>query len=435
MFQIGWNYVYGLLHTKHVKYIVHEEKRVMKTQILCITAISLVFAIVLPLTLIIDDINEDTVYAATETDSPVTIAVNVFKDRVFTANEDSNTVTVIDPETNTVEATIDLTGFDPRMPFDPSKPLSSMHHRPLYNGAIDVHGMDASPDGKLIAVTARGSGNVYLIDAVNLEKVGNPQGIMVGREPHVPMFTHDGKKLWVTVRGSNYIAVIDVNFALKHDRDRFQWRVPTLDGPSMVEFSHDGKLAFVGSQKESKLQVLNVAKRSSIAIIDFAEQDPLRFSPFVKLSPDGNEVWVTHKLSDGVGVISAKEPFDYIKRIQLPTGSKPNHIEFVGNYVYVSLAQVNATAQTSSIAIIDREAKTLVGTFESQGKEAHGIWANPEGTRLYIGHEQSSDVTVFDTTDPASPKFVAKIHLGSLKMQNGELPNTKPIDVVYSRIT
>ena len=192
----------------------------MNTQTLSMTAISLAFTIVLPLTLAIDDTNKDMIYAATEPDSSVNKIG--FDDRVFTANEDSNTVTVIDPETNTVEATVDLTGFDPRAPFDPTKPPFSMHHKPLYNGAIDVHGMNASPDGKLLAVTARGSSNVYLIDAVNLEKIGNPQGIIVGREPHIPTFTPDGKKLWVTVRGSNYIAVIDVDFVIKHDRDRFQ---------------------------------------------------------------------------------------------------------------------------------------------------------------------------------------------------------------------
>ncbi len=408
-----------------------KEKRAMKTWILCITAISVLLAIILPLTLLMDDTDKGSSYGAV--DSVIGKQVSVFKDRVFTANEDSNTITVIDPETNTVEATIDLTGFDPRMPFDPNKPLSSMHHRPLYNGAIDLHGIDASPDGKLIAVTARGSGNVYLIDAGKLEKIGNPQGIMVGREPHVPTFTNDGKKLWVTVRGSNYIAVIDVDFAIKNNRDRFQWRILTLEGPSMVEFSHDGKLAFVASQKEAKLQVLDVAKRKSIAVVDLQEHDPLRFTPFVKLSHDGSELWVTHKLSDAVGVIGAKEPFNYLKRISLPTGSKPNHVEFVGNYVYVSLAQVNATTQSSNIVIIDRQAKAIVSIIESQGKEAHGIWANPEGTRLYVGHEQSNDVTVFDTTDPASLKFVTRIPLGSMKMPNGELPNTKPIDVVYNR--
>ena len=41
------------------------------------------------------------------------------QDRVFICNEDSNTLSVIDPERNQVEATINLTSFDedPRPPF------------------------------------------------------------------------------------------------------------------------------------------------------------------------------------------------------------------------------------------------------------------------------------------------------------------------------
>ena len=41
------------------------------------------------------------------------------RDRVFITNEDSNTLVVIDPKTNTVESTINLTSFDedPRPPF------------------------------------------------------------------------------------------------------------------------------------------------------------------------------------------------------------------------------------------------------------------------------------------------------------------------------
>ena len=42
-------------------------------------------------------------------------------DRVFIANEDSNTISVINPATNTVETTINLTSFDedirPPLPF------------------------------------------------------------------------------------------------------------------------------------------------------------------------------------------------------------------------------------------------------------------------------------------------------------------------------
>ena len=31
----------------------------------------------------------------------------------------------------------------------------------------------------------------------------------VGRSPHEAFFTPDGKEVWVTVRGENYVAVLD----------------------------------------------------------------------------------------------------------------------------------------------------------------------------------------------------------------------------------
>jgi DNA-binding beta-propeller fold protein YncE len=93
---------------------------------------------------------------------------------------------------------------------------AAMIHKPLYHGAIAIHGAAPSPDNTLIATTGRGSSNVYLIDTRTKTVIGNspnPQardttnkellssGILVGREPHEPTFTRNGKELWVTVRG------------------------------------------------------------------------------------------------------------------------------------------------------------------------------------------------------------------------------------------
>src|SRR5215203_1759277 len=64
-------------------------------------------------------------------------------DRVFICNEDSNTVTVIDPRSNAVEATINFTSFDedPRPPFrfvtgGVMPTHAAMLLKPLYHGAI-----------------------------------------------------------------------------------------------------------------------------------------------------------------------------------------------------------------------------------------------------------------------------------------------------------
>ena len=37
--------------------------------------------------------------------------------------------------------------------------------------------------------------------------------VLVGREPHEPTFTRNGKELWVTVRGEDRIAIVDVEVA------------------------------------------------------------------------------------------------------------------------------------------------------------------------------------------------------------------------------
>jgi YVTN family beta-propeller protein len=101
-------------------------------------------------------------------------------DRVFITNEDSNTLSVIDPRTNTVDTTINLTSFDedPRPPFrfvtaGVMPPHAAMIHKPLYHGCIDAHGAVPSPDGRMLATAGRGSSNVYFIDAVNRRVLGN----------------------------------------------------------------------------------------------------------------------------------------------------------------------------------------------------------------------------------------------------------------------
>src|ERR671918_198949 len=327
-----------------------------------------------------------------------------FNDHVFVANELSNTISVINPKNNTLEDTIDLTGFDNRKPFsfNASTPLAAMHLTPLYNGAIDTHGMNSSPNGKLIAVT---------------------------------------------VRGSNYIAVIDVNDAIKNNRTFYNEAISTVNAPSMIWFSKDGRLAFVGSQKESVMDVIDTTSKKSIAVVNLTKSDPIGFTPFVKVTPDGSEVWLVHKSADAITVISTQQPFNIISTIKLEKGSKPNHVEFAGErredngsarYAYVTLASADPKTNSSKVMIIDAINKSIISSSDSHGKEAHGIWANPNGTRIYVGHEQTPVLAVFDIDGPnaINPKSVADIDLGGVNMHNEQfLPSKKSIDVVYDHIT
>jgi YVTN family beta-propeller protein len=408
-------------------------------------------------------------------------------DRVFITNEDSNTVSVIDPKTNAVETTINLTSFDedPRPPFRfvtagivPTH--AAMIHKPLYHGCIDAHGAVPSPDGRLLATAGRGSSNVYLIDAAGKRVLGNApnpsagpatnaehlsSGILVGREPHEPTFTRNGKELWVTLRGENRLAILDVERALRQvqgtDAGAVLRYVDTIHGPAQVWFSADGTLAFIASQKVASVDVLRVnadgnghSRPQRLTTLDIAAQDKPGFTPFLKTSPDGREVWFSHKLSDAVSCRATSSPFAALDTVPLGNMARPNHVEFVenarGRVVYVSLARVDddaSGAASSRIAIIDRAApagqRKVIGSFFSRGREAHGLWTNPANDLLYVAHEQDelpgtshagqTVCTAFDVSDPLAPRPLAQIALGSLKLPSGELRNKKSINLVYVR--
>ncbi len=410
------------------------------------------------------------------------------EDRVFITNEDSNTLSVIDPSSNTVDTSINLTSFDedPRPPFrfvtaGVSPAHAAMIHKPLYHGCIDAHGAVPSPDGRILATSGRGSSNVYLIDAVEKRVIGNlanpfasqstnserlSSGILVGREPHEPTFTRNGKELWVTLRGEDRIAILDVERARRQaggtEAGAILRFVPTINGPAQVWFSADGMLAFVASQKVPRVDVLRVnpdangmSRPERLTTLDVTGEDKPGFTPFLKTSPDGREVWFSHKLADAVSCRSTAEPFAKLDLVPLGPQARPNHVEFVenakGRVVYASLARVddNGSGGTASsqISIIDRSVqggqRKVVGTFFSHGREAHGLWTNPAHDLLYVAHEQDelpgtgnagqTVCSAFDVSDPFNPKFVAQIPLGTLKLPSGELRNKKSINLVYVR--
>lgn len=410
-------------------------------------------------------------------------------DGVWICCEDSNTLVVIDPVRLVVQTSVNLTSFDEdgRPPFrfvtgGVMPTHGAMVQKPLYHGAISIHGAVPSPDSTLVATTGRGTSNLYLIDTATRRVVGNrpnPQasaqtnperltsGVFVGREPHEPTFTRNGRELWVTVRGEDRIAVLDVQKAREESAGgrpghAIRGFVDTLPGPAHAWFSADGSRAAVISQKASLIDLLDVtydaagfstARRA--AQIDISAQDRFGFSPFLRLSPDGREFWISHKLADSLSVLPA-DGRAIAETIPLGALARPNHVEFVenaqGRAVYASLARIDDGAgpgggASSKLAIIDRSVplgqRRVVGEIATGGREAHGLWLDPTGTRLFVAHEQDelpgtpgagqTLCTVLDVTDPFRPRFVDRVMLGDLALPSGGLRNKKGINLVFIR--
>src|SRR5437773_3823926 len=159
-------------------------------------------------------------------------------DRVYAADQTSNTVSVIDPSSNRLLGVIRLG--------DPVPGALS----PLYKGELLVHGLGYSPDSKTLAVVSIASNSVTLIDTATNKVKGI---VYVGRSPHEAFFTPNGRELWVTVRGEDYVSVID---PLKMREIR---RIRLANGPGMTMFGPDGRYAFVCSSFTPELTVIDRA--------------------------------------------------------------------------------------------------------------------------------------------------------------------------------
>src|SRR5450432_258771 len=209
-------------------------------------------------------------------------------DRVYAAEQFSNTVSVVDPVDNKLLGVIRLGDPEPG------------NLSPLYKGQLLVHGMGFSPDHSTLAIVSIGSNSVTFIDtATNNVK----HTTYVGRSPHEAFFTPDGNEVWVTVRGEDYIDVLDGHtFAEK-------MRITVPAGPGMQIFSPDGTYGYVCSSFNPETDVISVVDHKIVGRITQASP----FCPNIAASPDGKQVWFTLKDTGKAQVFDAHPPFSLLK--------------------------------------------------------------------------------------------------------------------------
>ena len=302
-------------------------------------------------------------YGASAPEIPITSA-----DRVYHADQSSNTVSVYDPSNNNLLGVIQLGNFLPG------------NLSPLYYGQLLVHGMGFSFDHKTLDVVSIGSNSVTFIDTTtNAVK----HTTYVGRSPHEAFFTPDDKEVWVTVRGENYVQVIDGTTYENKDR------IVVGDGPGMTIFRPDGKYGFVCSSSIPETKVIDVASHRIVATVPQASP----FCPNIAATPDGRQVWLTLKDIGTTEVFNAQPPFNVLATLN--TGPITNHVNIVqnshGQFAYITIGGENAVKVYTTT-----NTPQLVATIPV-GELPHGLWPSGDGTRIYIALENGTGMQVIDT--------------------------------------
>ncbi len=315
------------------------------------------------------------------------------KDRFYTSDQFSNTVSVIDPMDNKLLGALRLGDTTPA------------NLSPLYKGQLLVHGMGFSPDHRTLAVVSIGSNSVTFIDTATnaITHVA-----YVGRSPHEAFFTPDGNEVWVSIRGENYIAVLDG----KTFKEKTRITVP--NGPGMTIFSPDGQYGYVCSSFSPETVVIATAGHNVVGHV--TQESP--FCPDIAATPDGKQVWLTLKDVGKTMVFNARPPFDVVKVID--TGPITNHVNFArnarGQFASVTIGGLNA------VKVFKTDTFEQVAVIPT-GALPHGIWPSGDGTRMYVGLENADAAAAIDTLEN---KVIATIALGQAPQGVAYVSNAVP---------
>jgi YVTN family beta-propeller protein len=327
-------------------------------------------------------------YASTAPNIPIS-----HRDRVYAAEQFSNTVSVTDPVDNRLLGVINL-----------GTPLPG-NFSPLYAGQLLVHGMGFSPDHRTIAVVSIGSNSVSFIDtATNTVK----HTTYVGRSPHEAFFTPDGREVWVSVRGENYVSVLD---GTTYEE---KTRITVPNGPGMQIFSPDGEYGYVCSSFSPETVVISVPYHQIVGHI--TQVSP--FCPNIAATPDGKQVWFTLKDTGNVMVFDARPPFSLLKTMY--TGPITNHVNFAvnakGSFAYVTVGGLN------EVLAFRTDDFSQVATIPV-GKLPHGVWPSGDGTRVYVGLENQDRLAAIDTL---ANKVIATVPIGQAAQAVNYVPDAVP---------
>src|SRR2546422_2372636 len=216
----------------------------------------------------------------------------------------------------------------------------------------------------------------------------------VGRSPHEAFFTPDGSEVWVTVRGENYVAVLDGHTYQE------KTRIIVPGGPGMQIFSPDGQYGYVCSSFTPATVVITVKDHQIVGRIP--QESP--FCPNIAVTPDGGQVWLTLKDVGKTMVFSGRPPFAVLKT--LATGPITNHVKIVrnssGTFAYVTVGGLN------QVQVFRTDDFSKVTTIPV-GRLPHGVWESGDGTRVYVGLENDDRLVAINTL---TNQVVATIPIG-----------------------
>jgi YVTN family beta-propeller protein len=210
---------------------------------------------------------------------------------VYVANLWGNNISVIDPDTNAVEGSIDFThckGPAPRPP-----------HDKCGTGSVAV-----PPDGQRLYVTMGypeeyGSGALVVVDAASRRELSR---IAVGHNPNGVVVAPNGATACVSNINDGTMSIVDLR------SNRVTFTVPVGDEPFALAISPDSTVAYIGVGTGASSQIAKVdLTTGALAGGIHVGANAVGTSPTaLSIAPDGRRMYVANGASGSIEVVDLR---------------------------------------------------------------------------------------------------------------------------------
>jgi len=191
---------------------------------------------------------------------------------------------------------------------------------------------------------------------IDLIRRGRHAGsIRLKAEPHDLAIAPGGDRAWVTLNGTDQLAVVDLRArrVIRH--------VETGQRPHDILFAPDGRVWV--SDWSGPVHVFNRQGRLQGRI------DLARESHHLAFTPDGRQAWITDHSAQRIFIVDARR----LKRVaSLPIRGAPHHVAITADGALAAVADHD----NGTLAVYDVRRRTLVRTVRV-GEGPHGVWAVP----------------------------------------------------------
>jgi YVTN family beta-propeller protein len=372
-------------------------------------------------------------------DRPVGAAVNPATNRIYTANQDSNSVSVIDGSTNTVVTTIPVGSHPHGVAVNPS--TNRVYVANYDSGNVSV--IDGSSDGVLTAIpvglhpyavtvdpatnriyasnhdSGTGTYVVSVIDGVTNSVLASiptgdykPEGVAANPTTNriyaaVSAYYQVGNVLVIDGSTNTVVATIPVSdtpyeVAVNPVTNRIyvtdvHWQTTTvIDGetdtitggltlgahPYGVAVNLASNRVYVTESGDDDIESIDGSTNQRVATFPTADNPSA-----IAVNPSTNRIYVANSGSDSVSVI-----YDSINPVTtIPVGAAPRGIVVNpgSNRVYV------ANEDSSTVSVIDAVSNSIVTTIPV-GRYPRYVALNPLTDRIYVANQGDDIVSIID---------------------------------------